>query len=214
MKATDRSKIAEVQVPASQPVKVKCAGSWVYAEVVPHVDEVQRRRSLGCVEIPEDLETLDVLLRVPLDGAVSETVLTRRERDKLRRLSPGLVHFDVDSTGKGTVRRMVVPPASVQHVMLRGRNWEIALTQATRFAPYCSRSILLPSIPAEEEMLLLEARFYGVGVGIVTGGGEAPTWLLEPAPFVPERFTGASWKFAESFFEAWRSAQVPAGTET
>ena len=61
---------------------------------------------------------------------------------------------------------------------------------------------------------MLEARFYGVGVGIAAGSGEEPRWLLEPAPFTPERFTGASWKFAESFFQAWQSAHALASTTT
>lgn len=214
MTANSRNITAEAEVVATQHVKIKCAGGWVYADVALHLDEVRRRRSFGYVEIPEDQETLDILLRVPLDGAVSEAVLSRRERDKLRRLGPGLVHFEVDSCGKRTVHRMVAPPASVQHVVVKGRNWTTALTQATRFAPYCRRSIILPSIPVDEEMLMLEARFYGVGVGIGTGSWEDSNWLLEPAPFTPERFTGASWKFAESSFEAWQSAQVQAFTTT
>lgn len=201
----------EVDAAVTPQVKVKCAGSWVYAEVVPHTQEVQRRRSLGSIDVPHELETLDILLRVPLDEAVSEAVLSRRERDKLRRLSPGLVHFDTDGNGKPTVHRLAVPPASVQHVMVPGRNWITALTHATKFAPYCRRSILLSSMPADEDMLLLEARFYGVGIALGRNGGDGLDWILEPAPFVPERFTGASWRFAESFLEAWQLVQETAG---
>ncbi|WP_432245626.1 hypothetical protein ACRB8A_03835 [Arthrobacter sp. G.S.26] len=199
-------------VTAFQEVRVKCAGGWVDAYVSPHEREVLRRRSLGVLAMPQDLESLDILLRVPLEGAVSEAIFSRRERDKLRRLGPGLLQCDVDGTGRRTVRRLVVPPASVSQIVVRGRNWRSALVRATRFAPYCRRAIMLPAVPVDEEMLLLEARFYGVGVAVSIGAGEAPVWRLEPAPFVPDRYTGASWQFSELVFEAWQSAQERAAT--
>lgn len=188
-------------------VRLKCVGGPVDAHVVPNAEEVQRRRYIGGMIMPEDLESLDLLLRVPLDGAVSEAVFSRRERDKLRRLGPRLIHCDVDGATRA-VRRLAAPPASVRDVFVRRKNWNTALRQATRFAPYCRRSIILPSLPVDAETLLLEACFFGVGVGIDAGGGATPLWLLEPAPFVPERFTGASWKFSEAALEAWQSTPV------
>ncbi|NYE95882.1 hypothetical protein FHU41_002132 [Psychromicrobium silvestre] len=59
--------------------------------------------------------------------------------------------------------------------------------------------------------MCLEAAYYGVGIVIGTSVqlSEDPLALevlLEPAPFLPSRYTGALWRFAEVAYDSLRNS--------
>ena len=98
-----------------------------------------------------------------------------------------------------TVTRLAVPPVRVTKAVVTARNWRRGLHDATQFAPYCMRALFIPKRPTDLDELMLEASFYGVGVGIL--GPDAVEWVSAPAEFRPTRFTTSSWLFTEHVFQ-------------
>lgn len=152
--------------------------------------EVERRR-----EAPVDLtgassSSLSALLRLSiaepcrLDG-VPEAVRSLAET------WPGVF----EDMGGGWVRRAVVPLGYVETVAVPSASWRSGLRLAGRFAPYCTRQLVLESVPRDLGLLTMEAGYWGVGVDVLREG-EVET-VVEAEPFRPSRYSGASWMFAE-----------------
>ena len=112
----------------------------------------------------------------------------------------------VAKSGRGWVTREARVPLIVDVVVVTDTRWRRGVQRATRFGPYCQRVLALPRLPVDSTNLLLEAHYLGVGLWTAkaTGAGlpgrAAGGLVLEPAPFVPQRFTAASWAFAEDAY--------------
>ncbi len=99
------------------------------------------------------------------------------------------------------------PPVKVRGVRVAAGSWRTGLSSASRFAGYAERTVALGSKPRDPSFAALEATYYGVGLVIGEGAGEAT--LAAPAPFKPERFSLASWLFAEQVYREWLSTLSP-----
>jgi hypothetical protein len=172
-------------------IRARGVDAWV--DVQPVSDEWSRRRQvgLGALTIRTQLE---ILSRLPTDLPVPWSTLAPRDRRWIARLPIGTAHVD-----RGAVTRLAVSPVKVTTAVVTARNWRRGLHDATQFAPYCARALLIPQRPADLGALLLEASFYGVGIGIL--GTDAVEWVCSPAEFRPTRFTTSSWLFSEQIFQ-------------
>ncbi|WP_286689387.1 MULTISPECIES: hypothetical protein [unclassified Aeromicrobium] len=169
----------------------------VLAEITLDETEIWRRRAVGAIKL-RDLDLLNLLLTLPLGKPHYVAGLSSYETDLLAGV-PG-IELTIDRRGQPYATRTVRPPLRVDRVTVPGRSWRQALAAAARFGPYCERRILLDREPADDDLMWLEAKFLGIGVAVAsqtTGQASTVRDLLGPVPFKPERYTGASWKFAE-----------------
>jgi hypothetical protein len=155
--------------------------------------EVDRRRRarVGAVRDPE---ILDLLLGLPVGIPVSVEALTPMERSALRLTPPGVVQREA-----GSVTRSAVYPLRVDLAVVATQGWRAGLEVAGRFAPFCSRVMLLRQWPNDADDLRMQADFYGIGV-VVANGADVEV-LVAPHPFRPRRFTSAGWQFLEEVYQ-------------
>jgi hypothetical protein len=139
------------------------------------------------------MDLSDLLLGLPHGRPVPCGSLTGRERHLLRSLPAG----SVESTN-GTVIRRVVVPLRVELAAVRANDWRRGLDQASLFAPFCSRAVVLGRVPDDADALLVEAAYYGVGV-VVAETGEVQV-LAHPEPFSRQGHKAAGWWFAEEIY--------------
>ncbi|MEU8385414.1 hypothetical protein [Streptosporangium sp. NPDC048865] len=149
--------------------------------------EVERRQRIGLGAITSP-DALRILMSLSL-GAPKRT-----GGDPLCLLPPGTVEVE-----RGCVIRLAVPPVEAVSTVVPARSWRLGLERAGRFAPFCSRAMMLPAMPRDLDVLRMEADFYGIGV--IVGGDDAPKVVVPPAPFRRRRLTAAGWLFLE---EAYR----------
>ncbi|MFC6091535.1 hypothetical protein [Saccharothrix lopnurensis] len=164
------------------------------AGLVYELDEVEAsRRATEQFSPLTDLAVLDVLMGMPAGLPVALEDLTERERGILRRCPPGAV----DVEGGHLVRR-AVPPLSVHLAVVTARDWKVGLRRAGRFAPFCTRMVLLPTVPGDPSELDVRASFYGCGVAVLDG--QRLEVLVEPGQYTRRRHTPAQWRFAEQVY--------------
>ena len=193
---------------------LRLRGQQVQAAVSVFADEARRRSAAGLGAV-DSRALLTVLHDLPTDFPVPLASLDAHALRMLHGAPPGVVEL---VEGQGIVVRRLVPAACVELVLLHGprgispREWDSAVRDASQFAPFCSRGVVVshpgpapgqhdfaaPGDP-DTELLLLKARFYGVGVA--TQGPAGLRWLLDPAPYRPRRHSAAQWLFHE---QAWR----------
>lgn len=157
------------------------------------VQEDDRRRQwrLGAIRDPEVLE---LLLGLPVGISVPVSSLTASERSALRLAPPGAVEVEA-----GLVTRRAVYPLAVDLALVAAQGWRTGLEVAGRFAPFCSRVMLLRRWPNDAENLRMQADFYGIGV--VVANGVNVEVMVAPRPFQPWRFTAARWQFLEEVYQ-------------
>ena len=172
-------------------VRVRGVEAWVDAQVV--WDEWSRRRRVGLGALT-NRGSLDVLSGLTADLGIPCTSLSDRERRLIGRLPHGAAQV-----ANGLVTRLAVPPVRVSLAIVTARQWRRGLANASRFAPYCRRVVLLRKEPEDLAELLVEASFLGVGVGVQRR--DDVDWLAAPADFRPNRYTTSSWLFAEEVFD-------------
>lgn len=169
----------------------------VLVDVDLHVEELRRRAHRDAKTILS-LDLLNLLLTMPLSSAVPAERFSDYD---WRRLTAGsrIGAVDIaDRDARPCATRHAVPPLTVRHATVRARHWRIGLSAASRLAPYCSRDLILDRLPADDLELRLEADYLGIGVRVPDDGADQPVRrMIEPAPFRPVRYTGASWLFAE-----------------
>ncbi|WP_033324490.1 hypothetical protein [Streptomyces yerevanensis] len=204
-------------------VGLRLRGQQVQAAVTVFGDEVRRRSDagLGAVDgraLLTALYDLPVGLPIPL-GSLDAYALR-----VLHAAPPGVVDIGIGENPASAVRRLV-PATRVELVLVHGpdgippREWDSAVRDASQFAPFCARGVVVSKSTESEhgdkpaspdhvpdpqphpdlDLLLLKARFYGVGVA--TQSPRGLRWLLEPAPYRPQRHSPAQWLFHE---QAWR----------
>ncbi|MBB5913928.1 hypothetical protein BJY24_002795 [Nocardia transvalensis] len=159
----------------------------------PNLMEVARRRAVGLEAITQ-MDLLDALMGLPAGLPVSVGDLTDRERRLLRRAPVGAVDI-----ANGRCTRRAVAPVSAQFVVVASRTWKEGLRSAGQFAPFCSRAMLLRSIPDDLDDARVQASFFGIGVCVFTGRGLR--MLVDPQPYVRQRHSCGQWWFSEEIYE-------------
>jgi hypothetical protein len=155
----------------------------------PDEHETLRRRRCGMEAIVE-LDLLDALMDLPAGIPVPLTSLRAADRRLLRR-----VPVEALDWGGESVTRRAVPPLMPMLAIVRAAEWQDGLEAASRFASYCRRLVLLPELPADPDIALAQASFYGIGVAVARGA--IPGMVLEPEPFTDWHPTPAWWSFTE-----------------
>ncbi len=158
--------------------------------------EHRRRQSVSAQPLTA-MESLEALLELPVGLPIPMESLCPDDRASVRRLPSTAV----DREG-GSVTRKAVRPLKVELALVRDTRPRQALEAATKFAPFCSRAVLLQRPAPRMDDYLNEASFYGVGVLLQTPSGiEVP---LEPAEYRPKRHTAAAWRFVEKLYQLVR----------
>jgi hypothetical protein len=146
---------------------------------------------LGAITSPD---VLGLLLGLPVGMAVPLSSLTARERSVLRAAPSGAL------TVKGRlVVRHAVRPLTVDLALVPVRGWQRGLELGGRFAPFCSRVMVLDRLPRDLEGLRVQADFYGIGV--VAMSGEKMQVMVAPGQFRRQRISVAGWQFVERVYQ-------------
>jgi hypothetical protein len=173
----------------------------VFSYTVDPTEHARRDRAAGGAVLSPD--ALDLMLGLPVDESVPISALNSRERGALP-MTPRWAVRVVD----GQVRRLAVPPVSVDLALVAAKSWRSGLNLAGEFAPFCTRAIVLATAPRDDQDMRMEADFYGIGVTVVQG--ESVEVLVPPTPFQPLRPTVAGWRFVERVYEQHLAQEVRA----
>ncbi|RPE27239.1 hypothetical protein [Kitasatospora cineracea] len=142
------------------------------------------------------IEETDLLLALPHGYPIPLERLTRAQQRRARFLAPCAVHID---TQAGTATRLAVRPATVHLALVEGNLTRHTISEASAYAPFCTRAVLAPR-PPRDPGLLAEADFYGIGVAIGSGTGHEV--LVPPKPWTRHRHSPAGWAFEEAAYLA------------
>ncbi|HZN20870.1 MAG TPA: hypothetical protein VFB84_22205 [Micromonosporaceae bacterium] len=143
-------------------VRLFGARGWVAYQ--PNHDQ-RRLRQAHAIGPVGGLDLIDTLMGLPLGLPVPVRTLSRADQRRLRRLPDGAV------TWSGTaVTRRLAPPVAPLLAMVHATDWSKGLRAASRFAMYCRRLLVIPTLPHEEEVALAQASFYGIGVALLRNG--------------------------------------------
>jgi hypothetical protein len=167
--------------------------STVGVAFLPDPAEIARRRRIGLGALPQ-MDLLDTLMGLPAGLPVSVHALTERERRLFRRAPAGVV-----DVADGLYTRRAVPPVTAQFVVVAASNWKNGLRSAGKFAPFCSRAVLLRSVPEDLDDARIQASFFGIGMCVFASGGLQ--MLVDPQPYVRQRHSCGQWWFAEALYE-------------
>jgi hypothetical protein len=159
----------------------------------PDQAEVARRRAHRVGSFTE-IDILDALMGLPAGLPVAWNELTDAERALVDRAPRGAI----ERHGERVVR-WAVAPVSVLFAVVAANDWHSGLKRAGRFAPFCARAMLLPTLPPDWDDARMQASYYGIGICIFLD--MRLHMLVRPRPYVRRRHTPAQWWFAE---EAYR----------
>jgi hypothetical protein len=177
---------------AAQVAAVRILGRPAVVIYRADAGEFGRRGDTGLGVITR-VDLLDLLLGLPHGCPVPSGSLAMRERSLLRDLPPGSVDLE-----PGTVIRRATVPLKVDLAVVPAGDWRRGLDQASLFAPFCSRAVVLARLPADADHLLLEAAYYGIGVAVA--GDSDIEVLADPQPFNRQCYKAAGWWFAEQVY--------------
>ena len=172
------------------------------AELALDIDpaEHERRRPFRQRHI-DSPDVLDLLMALPVGEAVPYQNLTARQQDAVRRAPAGALDLGVPWADDHMVARLAVRPCRVTMATIRSATaCATALGSASRFAPFCTRQVIVRRRPKLPETLI-EYGFWGVGLLLDHGDGDLET-LVAPTPWRPMRHTVAGWRFAETAYAA------------
>jgi hypothetical protein len=153
----------------------------------------RRRAGLGAVTSPD---VLGLLLGLPVGVGVPLSSLTAEERSVLPAAPSGAVTVD-----GGLVIRQAVRPLTVDAALVAAGGWRRGLQLAGRFAPFCSRVMVLNRLPCGRGLddLRVQADFYGIGVAVING--DQIQVVVAPGRFCRQRISVAGWQFAEQVYQ-------------
>jgi hypothetical protein len=135
---------------------------------------------------------------------VSVTVLfdvVQQEHD--RRQSRGvraLSNLDMLRGLADDPRASIGVPVVPQRVIVRAERWRSGVRALATYAGYCERHLVVDRPRNGSDELELECSFFGIGLRYADGGDSE---ALSAAPFLPARFSLASWLFAEQLYDEW-----------
>lgn len=158
--------------------------------------EHSRRRRAGMKALT-GIGPLETLLTLPVDMPVPLESLSAKDRAAVRRLPAGSADRD-----RREITRHAVRPLHVDLAVVTAEQPRRGLEAATRFAPFCSRAVLLRRPAPRMDDFLNEASFYGVGVLVDSPCGIE--MVLEPRAYRPRRHTAAAWNFTEELYQRVR----------
>ena len=167
--------------------------------------EHQRRQTagIGPVTAPDGLDTL---MTLPAGMPVPLLRLTPNQRLYVLRAPAGICTVEDDEVTRHAIRPCRVTLATVRYATA----CKTALESASRFAPFCTRRVVIRRRTRWPEPLA-EFDFYGIGVSFENADGTLET-LVESEPWIPMRHTPAAWRFAERAYAAYlEHAAKPAG---
>jgi hypothetical protein len=169
------------------------------------LDKVEHERRLY-VAAPPILNpaALDVLLSLPVGMPVPIGALPWGRQRTVRQLLRGAAYVT-----RTHVTRHAVRPCRIDLATVSGDPTRRNLERATRFAPFCARTLIIPRMPRREDFLM-EADFWGVGVAL--GHGDDQETLVEPRRWVLRRHTPAGWRYVERAYKAATTTVVAEAT--
>lgn len=97
---------------------------------------------------------LDAFMGLPTGLPISRNELTNAERTLVDRAPSG----SIERRG-GQVVRWAVAPVSVLFAVVAANDWHAGLRRAGQFAPFCTRAMLLPALPADWEDARTQASY-------------------------------------------------------
>lgn len=175
------------------------------AAVLYHLDEDEcsRRLAVGLKAVTR-MDLLDLLLALPYGYPVPHSALSEHERGLIHSLPAGCVE-----SANGTIVRRIAVPLTVDLAAVRSRDWRRGLDEASQFAPFCSRTVVLERVPVDADSLLVEAAYYGIGVLVADAG--TVRILANPEPFTKQNHKAAGWWFAEEIYTQLSESAVGHG---
>lgn len=160
--------------------------------------EHQRRQTAGIGPVTgHGFGGLDHLMALPASLPVSVGSLTPEQQKYVRRAPAAICSISDGQVTRHAIRACRVTLATVRSTTA----CKTALDSASRFAPFCARSVVVTRQPRMVETLT-EFDFYGIGIVLQYPNGSTET-LVEPAPWIPMRHTPAAWWFAERAYAAY-----------
>lgn len=175
-------------------------------QVFYRLDRVEHeRRTAAQAGWLDSFRPLEVLMNLPVGETVPRSSLSPALRTEIRRLPQGSAAVD-----RASVTRLAVRPLRVELIVTRATTFRRGLNEASQFAPFSRRAMLLERAPQNLDEALFEADFYGVGVMVSDGSGGV-RMLLEPAQWRAIRHTTAGWCFAEEVYRKTYEARTAAG---
>lgn len=192
IRRTTLSDITSVQLPlatADHTATTRMFGVETLVFYAP--DPVEQRRRIAAAAQPlRRMRDLATLLRLPAGMPIPLSALGPGEVAEVQALPTGAAEL-----GRQQVVRLAVRPLSVDLVLVKASGPRKGLVAAGRFAPFTRRAILLRRSIDADDMLLLEAAFYGIGVFVHED--DEMRMLVEPEPFRRVRHNVAGWQFVE-----------------
>ena len=193
--AVSRAELVTSAIPSGARVSGATAGAVV------RIDAVEHRRRAGLAGV-DDLGLLDALMDLPIGAEVPVYHIGAVARAHLRASPPGCVDW---LAAGAVVRRLLVPAATVELIVVRTDRWPRGLARAAAFEPFATRVVLLQCQPRAVADIAWEADAAGVGLWLRQTDGEI-TEIVPPAPFVRRYVKPAGWRFTERAYTAWVNA--------
>lgn len=181
-------------------------------------DEHQRRAGAVSPAITS-VAILDTLLTLPHGMPVPWMSLTETQCGDAA--AAETAHKAVTSEHRGwgdtfaiEYTRLAVRPLTVHLALIPGHEPRTAVHAATRYAPFCTRAVLLTH-PPRNQALLPEADFWGVGIthaphppaDDASDNPDAPQVLVRPRPWKRMRHSSAGWLFEERVYQRYLTTQ-------
>jgi hypothetical protein len=191
-------------VDAIVPYGAKTYSAKAHAAIRIDIAEHERRAHCGLGAL--ERAAINSMFSLPYGHWIRWEDLEPPVDKYLRRLPDGIVeHSDYG------VRRLVVPPLTVELAVVTGLSWSKGLSAAATFAGYCSRVLLLGQCHRIPKSKLWEADYYGIGVW--TNRADGIEELVAPAPWKQLYSKPVGWEFRERAYDAWLRAtgQRPLG---
>jgi hypothetical protein len=167
--------------------------------------EDERRQAFRRRHI-ESPDILDLLMSLPVGEPVPYQNLSVHQQDTVRRAPAGALRVSKSHM----VTRFAVRPCRIKTATVRHATaCQTALCSAARFAPFCTRQVIVRHRPKMPETLI-EYDFWGVGLLLDHGDG-ATEVLVAPEPWRARRHTVAGWRFAELAYGTYLEQAQGAG---
>lgn len=179
-------------------------GGYTEATLTLAIDQAEhkRRQAAGLtVATGHGFGGLDHLMALPHGLPVPLDTLDKHQRAYVRKAPASIC-----TVHNGHVTRHAIRPCRVTMATVHYKTtYKMALHSASRFAPFCSRRVVVERLPKsafDRINDLTEFEFYGIGVVLEHSDGALET-VVEPRPFQPKRHTPAAWWFAEQAYSAY-----------
>jgi hypothetical protein len=176
------------------PYGAKTYSTKAHAAVRIDLAEHERRAAVGLGAL--DRSTINAMFSLPHGYWVRWDDLVPNLGKMLKSAPDGIVECS-----RYSVRRLCLPPVTVDLAVVTGLPWTAGLSAASSFAGYCRRLLLLDEHRRVPRSKLWEADYWGIGVWIDAAAGIEE--LVAPAPWRQMYSSPAGWWFREWAYDAW-----------